>query len=68
MLSMLLSHGLYGIPYIICTLFCTVQHTPNKSLQVTFEILDTATTAEVMDAPGFTLHELKGSEKDRRST
>ncbi len=37
MLFIVLSRGMYGFLYIICTTLRTIQHVPNNALQVTFD-------------------------------
>ena len=44
-----------------------IQPKHTKRLRMQLVALDTATTAEDMDIPGFKLHELKGSDKGRWS-
>ena len=44
-----------------------VQPKHTKRLRMQLVALDTATSAEDMDIPGFKLHELKGSDKGRWS-
>lgn len=44
-----------------------IQSQHAKRLRMQLVALDTATTIEDMDVPGFKLHSLKGSDKDRWS-
>jgi len=44
-----------------------IQSQHAKRLRMQLVALDTATTIEDMDIPGFKLHSLKGSDKDRWS-
>ncbi len=44
-----------------------IQPKHEKRLRMQLVALDTATTSEDMDIPGFKLHELKGSDKGRWS-
>lgn len=44
-----------------------IQPKHTKRLRMQLVALDTATSAEDMDIPGFKLHELKGSDKGRLS-
>ena len=44
-----------------------IQPTHAKRLRMQLVALDTATTAEDMDIPGFNLHELKAADKGRWS-
>ena len=44
-----------------------IQPKHTKRLRMQLVALDTATTAEDMDIPGFKLHELKGTDKGRWS-
>lgn len=44
-----------------------IQPKHTKRLRMQLVALDTATTAEDMDIPGFKLHELKGKDKGRWS-
>ncbi len=44
-----------------------IQPKHTKRLRMQLVALDTATSAEDMDIPGFKLHELKGSDKGRWS-